>query len=156
AIKSAWTQCHRGFLGLLAELYRSDQSRLSSRPLSGRPFPYGEEYLGTPQKIPAVLPQEDQGERGAQQNEGCLALAKQLWKVRWRLLKKPSNLSVEEKQAITALESRDEGFVHRFRSIIRQLVNIFDHAHSEAQAKLRLQQLRKDIHAMEDPHLEKI
>jgi len=71
-------------------------------------------------------------------------------------LKKPSNLSVEEKQAITALESADEGFVHRFRSIIRQLVNIFDHAHSEAQAKLRLQQLRKDIHAMEDPHLEKI
>ena len=46
--------------------------------------------------------------------------------------------------------------MHRFRRIIRQLVNIFDHAHSEAQAKLRLQQLRKDIHAMEDPHLEKI
>src|SRR5262247_973569 len=54
------------------------------------------------------------------------------------------------------VESTDEGFVHRFRSIIRQLVNIFDHAHSEAQAKLRLQQLRKDIHAMEDQHLEKI
>jgi Transposase len=92
----------------------------------------------------------------AQQNEACLALAKQLWNVRWSLLKKPSHVSVEEKQAITALESTDEGFVHRFRSIIRQLVNIFDHAHSEAQAKLRLQQLRKDIHAMEDPHLEKI
>src|SRR5499433_2233623 len=95
--------------------------------------------------------------RGAEQkDEQLLALAKQLWKLRWSLLKKPGNLSVEEKQAITALESRDEGFVHRFRSIIRQLVNIFDHAHSEAQAKLRLQQLRKDIHAMEDPHLEKI
>jgi hypothetical protein len=52
--------------------------------------------------------------------------------------------------------SEDEGFVHRFRSIIRQLVHIFDHAHSEAQATLRLQQLRKDIHAMEDPHLKKI
>jgi len=92
----------------------------------------------------------------AQQNEAYLALAKQLWKVRWSLLKKPSNVSVEEKQAITALESAAEGFVHRFRRIIRQLVNIFDHAHSEAQAKLRLQQLRKDIHAREDPHLEKI
>jgi transposase len=92
----------------------------------------------------------------AQQNEAYLALAKQLWKVRWSLLKKPGNLAVEEKQAITALESADEGFVHRFRRIIRQLVHIFDHAHSEAQAKLRLQQLRKDIHAMEDPHLEKI
>ena len=54
------------------------------------------------------------------------------------------------------LESEDEGFVHRFRHIIRQLVNIFDHAHSEAQAKLRLQQLRQDIHALEDRHLEKI
>jgi len=92
----------------------------------------------------------------AQQNEACMALAKKLWKVRWSLLKKPSNLSVEDKQAIAELESEDEGFVHRFRSIIRQLVHIFDHAHSEAQAKLRLHQLRKDIQAMEDPHLAKI
>ena len=92
----------------------------------------------------------------AMQNEACMALAKKLWTWRWSLLKKPSNLSVEEKQAIAELESEDEGFVHRFRSIIRQLVNIFDHAHSEAQAKLRLQQLRKDIQAMEDQHLDKI
>ncbi len=54
------------------------------------------------------------------------------------------------------LESEDEGFVHSFRNIIRQLVNIFDHAHSEAQAKLRLQQLRQDIQALEDHHLDKI
>ena len=85
-----------------------------------------------------------------------MALAKKLWTLRWSLLKKPSNLSVEEKQAIAELESEDEGFVHSFRSIIRQLVNIFDHAHSEVQAKLRLQQLRKDIQAMEDHHLDKI
>jgi len=90
------------------------------------------------------------------QDEACIALAKKLWELRWSLLKKPSNLSVEEKQAIAELESADEGFVHSFRSLIRQLVNIFDHAHSEAQAKLRLQQLRKDIHALEDPHLAKI
>jgi Transposase len=94
--------------------------------------------------------------REAQQHEACLALAKKLWTLRWSLLKKPSNLSGEEKQAITALESEDEGFVHSFRSIIRQLVNIFDHTHSEAQATLRLQELRKDIHAMDDPHLAKI
>src|SRR5262245_20902140 len=92
----------------------------------------------------------------AQHQEASIALAKQLWTWRWSLLKKPSNLSVEEKQAITALESEEEGLVHRFRSIIRQLVNIFDHAHSEAQATLRLQQLRKDIQAMEAPHLKKI
>jgi Transposase len=92
----------------------------------------------------------------AQQDEACMALAKQLWTWRWSLLKKPSNLSVEEKQAIAALESEDEGFVHSFRNIIRQLVNIFDHAHSEAQAKLRLHQLRQDSHVLDDRHLEKI
>jgi hypothetical protein len=92
----------------------------------------------------------------AQQHEASMALAKKLWTWRWSLLKKPSNLSVEEKQAITALESEDEGFVHSFRSIIRQLVNLFDHAHSEAQAKIRLLQLRQDIRAVNDNHLEKI
>jgi hypothetical protein len=92
----------------------------------------------------------------AQQDEACLALAKKLWTLRWSLLKKPSNFSAEEKQAIAALESEDAGFVHRFRNIIRQLVHIFDHAHSEAQAKLRLQQLRQDIQALADHQLNKI
>ena len=92
----------------------------------------------------------------AQQDEAGLALAKKLWHMRWSLLKKPGNLSVEEKQALAELEREDEGFVHSFRNIIRQLVHIFDHAHSEAQAKLRLHQLRKDIHALEDQHLNKI
>ena len=90
------------------------------------------------------------------QDEACMELAEKLWTLRWSLLKKPANLSVEDKQAIAALESEDEGFVHSFRSIIRQLVNIFDHSHSEAQAKRRLQQLRKDIQAIADHHLEKI
>jgi hypothetical protein len=92
----------------------------------------------------------------ATNDEQLLAFAKQLWKLRWSLLKKPANLSVEEKQAIAELASGDAGFVHSFRSIIRQLVHIFDHAHSEAHAKLRLQQLRKDIRALGDHHLEKI
>ena len=39
---------------------------------------------------------------------------------------------------------------------MRQLVTLFDHAHSEAQARLRLQQLRQDIHVLEDRHLDKI
>jgi hypothetical protein len=50
-----------------------------------------------------------------------MAWAKKLWTLRWSLLKQPSNLSGEEKQAITALESEDEGLVHSFRSLIRQL-----------------------------------
>ena len=94
---------------------------------------------------------------GAEKNdEHLMALAKQLWKVRWVLLKKPTNLSLEEKQTIAELEREDAGFVQSFRNIIRQLVNIFDHAHSEAQAKLRLHQLRQDIHVLEDRHLAKI
>src|SRR5918911_876530 len=94
---------------------------------------------------------------GAENNdEQLIALAKKLWTLRWSLLKKPGNLSGEEKQAIAELASEDEGFVHHFRRVIRQLVNLFDHAHSEAQATLRLQQLRRDIHAMADHHLEKI
>src|SRR5262249_5781379 len=92
----------------------------------------------------------------AQHDQACLELAKTLWKVRWSLLKKPSNLSAEEKDAIPELERVDAGFVHRFRSIIRQLVHIFDHSHSEAQAKIRLKQLRQDIRAVDVDHLEKI
>jgi hypothetical protein len=92
----------------------------------------------------------------ATQDEACRALAKKLWQLRWSLLKKPGNLSVEDQQAITELESADEGFVHSFRSIIRPLVNIFDQTHSATQAKLRLQQLRQAIQVLQDPHLDKI
>ena len=92
----------------------------------------------------------------AKHDQDGLELAKTLWKLRWSLLKKPSNLSAEEQQAIAELEKVDEGFVHRFRSIIRQLVNIFDHSHSEAQANIRLKQLRQDLRAVGDDHLEKI
>ena len=92
----------------------------------------------------------------AKDDQDCIERAKTLWKLRWSLLKKPTNLSVEEKQAIVELEKEDAGFVHSFRNIIRQLANIFDHSHSEAQAKLRLQQLRNDIRAVDDAHLEKI
>lgn len=91
-----------------------------------------------------------------QKDENLLDLAKQLWKMRWSLLKKPSNLSVGEKQAIAELEQIDEGFVKSFRSLIRQLVNIFDHSHSEAQAKLRLQRLRTEMETLEDKNLNKI
>jgi Transposase len=79
-----------------------------------------------------------------------------LWQLRWSLLKKPTTLSPEEKQAIAELEKEDEGVVHSFRSIIRQLVNIFDYSHSEAQAKIRLQQLRKDIRAVDNDPLERM
>jgi hypothetical protein len=92
----------------------------------------------------------------AKNDQDCIDLAKKVWKLRWSLLKKPTNSSAEEKQAIAELEREEEGFVRSFRSIIRQVVNLFDHSHSEVQAKLRLKQLRKDIRAVDDDHLEKI
>jgi hypothetical protein len=36
------------------------------------------------------------------------------------------------------------------------VANIFDHSHSEAQAKMKLHQLRKAMKAVEDKELEKI
>jgi len=46
----------------------------------------------------------------AHHDEHVMERAKTLWKLRWSLLKKPANLSLEEKQAIAALEREDAGF----------------------------------------------
>jgi transposase len=89
-------------------------------------------------------------------DERFIELAKKLWKLRWTLLKKPVNLSMKERRIIAGLEREDGGFIRSFRNRIRQLVNIVDHSHSEAQARLRLQQLRRDIQAVEDKNLEKM
>jgi len=92
----------------------------------------------------------------AKNDERLLALAKQVGQLRWILLKKPATMSPEAKEALTALERDDEGFIHRFRSILRQLGNIFDYAHSDAQAKIKLQQRRQEMNAVDDAHLQKI
>src|SRR3989441_8852966 len=65
------------------------------------------------------------------------------------MIRRPPRSTLFPYTTLFRSESEDEGFVHRFRSIIRQLVNIFDHAHSEAQAKRRLQQLRSEEHTSE-------
>jgi hypothetical protein len=56
---------------------------------------------------------------------------------------------------MTALASAEDGCGHRFRRMLRQLVPSFDHAHSAAQATLRLPQRRKALPAMAAPHLKK-
>jgi hypothetical protein len=76
--------------------------------------------------------------------------------VRWVLLTTPAHFSLEETQTLAEREREEEGFVQRFRSIIWQLVHIFDHAHSEAQAKLKLTQLRQESNAVDDAHLQKM
>ena len=92
----------------------------------------------------------------AQNHAQVMERAKTLWKLRGSLLKKPANVSGEEKQAIAKLESEDAGCVHRFRHLIRELVTIFDHTHREAQARSRVKHLRPDIKALEDRNLEQI
>jgi molybdenum-dependent DNA-binding transcriptional regulator ModE len=54
------------------------------------------------------------------------------------------------------LDRADEGGVHRVRSLLRQLVHSFAHAHSEAQATLRRKQRSQDIHALGDRQREQI
>jgi hypothetical protein len=92
----------------------------------------------------------------AKNDQACLELAKTLGQWRWSLLKKPTNVSAEAKQAIAALASQEEGFVHRFRSLLRQLGPIVDYAHRAAQAKRRLLQLRQASRAVHDAHLAKM
>jgi hypothetical protein len=85
-----------------------------------------------------------------------IAQAKTFWKLRWSLLKKPGNVSGEDKHTSADLAREDTGCVHRFRHILRQWVPIFDHAHSAAHAKRRLTPLSQAIHALADQPLEKM
>jgi hypothetical protein len=90
------------------------------------------------------------------QDEEMLELASDLWKLRWTLLKKPSNLSEEEQKKIKALEKRDSGFISKFRSVISQIANIFDHSNTETQAEVKLRNLRNQIDRLENDSLNKI
>ena len=90
------------------------------------------------------------------QDEEMLKTASELWKLRWTLLKKPSNLTDDEKEKIASFEKADSGFVSKFRSLIKQITNIFDHSNTELQAEVKLNMLRKQIENMENSHLNKI
>lgn len=88
-------------------------------------------------------------------NDQLISIAKKMWKLRWTLLKKPSSLSEDEKTSIEELEKNDQ-FISKFRAIIRQVVNIFDHSNTEIQAKTKLKQLKFQIEKMESSYLLKI
>jgi len=90
-----------------------------------------------------------------EKNQEMIDVASKLWKLRWSLLKKPSNLSVEEESAIEALEKSDS-FIAGFRSILRQVVNLFDHSSTELQAQIKLKNLKSQIDQTESSHLAKI
>jgi len=84
-------------------------------------------------------------------------LAKRLWEFRWIVLKKPCNLTEEEKKKIKELETMDqEGFIKTFRSILKNLVSIFDQSQSEDSAKAKLRRLREKTNSMDNKHYNKI
>jgi len=94
---------------------------------------------------------------GEKEQDGEMSeIAPELWKLRWSLLKKPPNLSKEEKEAIEAVEKRDCGFISEFRSVIRQIVNISDHSDTEVQAEVKLKNLKNQIVEIENDHPGKI
>jgi len=72
-------------------------------------------------------------------------IASELWKPRWSLLKKPSDLTDEERKETEAIENRDDGFTAKFRSVITQIVNISDFSNTEAQAEIKLKMLKNQI-----------
>lgn len=69
--------------------------------------------------------------------------AKRLWELRWSFLKKPDNLTEDEKIEIAKLENYDEtNFLSSFRSIIFSLLGLFNNSKSEIEAKEKLEDLR--------------
>jgi len=83
-------------------------------------------------------------------------LASKLWELRWTLLKKPSNLSDEEKKEIESIETKDNGFISEFRSVIGQIINISDFSTAEIQAEIKYKNLKDQIGRSENSHWDKI
>ncbi len=97
---------------------------------------------------------KEEGER--EKNEELIELARKLWELRWTLLKKPCNLTPEERLEIESIEKIDGGFIFKFRSIIRQIVTIFDYSNTELQAEIRLKKLKEQIDEIDNKHFDKI
>ncbi|WP_169743001.1 hypothetical protein [Desulfobacter vibrioformis] len=55
-------------------------------------------------------------------DKDMLEFASEFWKLRWILLKKPSNLTENEREKIEALEKRDSGFISKSRIFTKILL----------------------------------
>lgn len=83
--------------------------------------------------------------------------AKKLWELRWIFLKKPDNLTEDEKIEIKKLESYDDTkFLNIFRTIISSLLDLFNNSKSELEAKKKLEDLRIIIQTTKNNQLLKI
>jgi len=84
-------------------------------------------------------------------------LAKKLWDLRWVFLKKPENITSEEIREIKKIQKLDKkGFTKSFRSILKNLVGLFDKSKSEKSAKGKLERLRKKITTIDNKYYNKI
>ena len=71
-------------------------------------------------------------------------------------MKKPSNLSSEERYEIEKIEPKDKGFIKNFRSIIRQIGNLFDYSNTDIQAKTKFKDLKILVEKSQNSHLGKV
>lgn len=95
--------------------------------------------------------------KNSDEKEKLEEFAKKLWEYRWILLKKPCNLSSDEKSSIQKLENIDtDGFIIKFRSIINNIVSIFDKSKSQKSAKEKLTRLRKKVVDENNDHYSEI
>ena len=92
-----------------------------------------------------------------EENKKLEEFSSKLWDIRWILLKKPCNLTKKERKSVRQIEGQDkEGFIKRFRSVLNNIVSIFDKSKTDSSAKGKLTKLRKKISGMENKHFTKI
>ena len=95
--------------------------------------------------------------KSKQKKQEIEGIAKRLWELRWVFLKKPCNLTEDEKKKIKDLECIDKsGFLKDFRSILKNVVSLFDKSGSEASAKAKLLTLKEKVHLSNNGHYAKI
>jgi hypothetical protein len=98
-----------------------------------------------------------EGSKSKDKKQAIDEFATKLWEMRWLFLKKPCNLSVEEQCKISELEKIDDsGYLKCFRSILKNIVSIFDTSDTEASAKAKLERLRNKATTEENKHYLKI
>jgi polyhydroxyalkanoate synthesis regulator phasin len=100
---------------------------------------------------------KDANTGNTKENDHLEELAKKLWDLRWTFLKKPENVSAEEIEELKKVQKLDpKNFIRPFRSIISNIVSIFDKSKDEKSAKSKLERLKKKINEIDNKHYNKI
>src|SRR5713101_8856173 len=102
---------------------------MAACPIAGGSFPDGQKYLGAPQKIAGSLPPEGEGQWGEPQRYATYDLGQAVMDIAVGPSQEASQSLSGGKAGHYRTGKRGCRFVHSFRSIIRQLVSSFAHAH---------------------------